>query len=79
MFDYARKRTYGIKYLAVCFVVLVFNCIHKSFTIFLSERFPVGQNIAKGNAATNSVLSYIKQWFDQVDKFNKSEVTKFKL
>lgn len=47
--------------------------------LFILERFPVGQNIAHGNLATNNELSFIKEWYDEVEYFNKAEVENFKL
>ncbi|KAF2884820.1 hypothetical protein ILUMI_21353 [Ignelater luminosus] len=55
------------------------QCIYSHDICRDLERFPVGQNIAHGNLATNNELSFIKTWYDEVQYFNKSEVEHFKL
>lgn len=49
---------------------------HKRFAL---EQFPVGQNIAKGNLATDNELEFIKKWYDQVVLFRNDEVRQFSL
>ncbi|KAI4457579.1 cysteine-rich secretory protein-related [Holotrichia oblita] len=39
--------------------------------------YPVGQNLARGNLATNNELSLVYDWYDDVIYFDKAEITSF--
>lgn len=39
--------------------------------------YPVGQNLARGNLATNNELSLVDEWYDDVVYFNKDEIANF--
>ncbi|KAJ8946738.1 hypothetical protein NQ318_002568 [Aromia moschata] len=43
------------------------------------SRYPVGQNIAKGNFALNNDLSFIVSWYETVEMFNKAGISRFQL
>ncbi|KAB0802852.1 hypothetical protein PPYR_05040 [Photinus pyralis] len=55
------------------------QCIYSNDICRDLDRFPVGQNIVRGNFATNDLLSFIKEWYDEVLYFNAIEVDSFHL
>ncbi|KAG5891076.1 hypothetical protein JTB14_028279 [Gonioctena quinquepunctata] len=43
------------------------------------RRYPVGQNIAKGNSAFSSDISFIIDWYDNVDMLKEEDVGDFQI
>lgn len=43
------------------------------------ERFPVGQNIARGSIATDGVMHLLEMWYQGAEYINKSIVQSYKL
>lgn len=42
-------------------------------------KYPVGQNIARGNYALNNDLSFIVDWFDAVEMFGYDEISRYRI
>ncbi|XP_026474877.1 venom allergen 3-like [Ctenocephalides felis] len=55
------------------------QCIYSNDLCRDSERFPVGQNIARGSFARMSDAAYIRSWYDEVDLHDPSGVDSYKL
>ncbi|CAH1179406.1 unnamed protein product [Phaedon cochleariae] len=55
------------------------QCIFANDICRDSNRYPVGQNIAKGSSALNSDLSFIIDWYNNVDTFARNKVNNFQV
>ncbi|GJQ69171.1 putative programmed cell death 6-interacting protein [Trypoxylus dichotomus] len=53
------------------------QCIYGHDKCRDTALFPVGQNLARGNLATNSESSLVIDWYDEVIFFSKQEISNF--
>lgn len=55
------------------------QCIFARDTCRDVARYPVGQNIAKGNYALTHDLSFIVSWYENVDFCSHEDIINFEL
>lgn len=70
--DKCRDTGDGFKICSINVQVVMFLSL-----FLLLVLYPVGQNLARGNLATNNELSLVDEWYDDVVYFNKDEIANF--
>nr|CAI5838793.1 unnamed protein product [Callosobruchus analis] len=57
----------------------VSQCIYGHDACRDLERYPVGQNIARGNGFLNDDIAYIADWYSSVDEFDRAWISEYQL